>query len=120
MKHNLWYDSSNELVFLEFTSDYLLDDVEPIKAKIQELLDGKPYRQLIIRMSDIAKVENRETREKSNQALKEAGVTDVAFVGGNAANRMIAKVLLKTGAIKTQGDFFKTTEDAVNWLKRRR
>lgn len=120
MNHKMWYDNNDELLFLEFTSDFLLEDVAPIREKIFELLEAKPYRQMVIHISKTAKVENRETREQSNKALQDAEVSDAAFVGGSAANRMIAKVLLKTGAIKTQGDFFKNTDDAIKWLKNRR
>lgn len=120
MNHKMWYDTENNLLHLEFTSDYLLEDVAPIREKIFELLEGKPYRQMVIYISKTAKVENRETREKSNQSLQDANVTDVAFIGGSAANRMIAKVMLKTGAIKTKGDFFKNAEDGIKWLLNRR
>jgi hypothetical protein len=84
------------------------------------MLDGKPYRQMLIRISSVYKVENRETRELSNKALEKAAITDVAFVGGSAANRIIAKVLIKTGAVKTKGEFFKNEEDAINWIKSKR
>lgn len=120
MNHKIWYDADDELLFLEFTSDYLLTDVAPIEQKINELLEGKPFRQMVIFMHKTAKVENRETREQTNKSLQKSNVSNVAFVGGSAANRMIAKVLIKTGAIKTQGDFFKTKEEAITWLKNKR
>lgn len=120
MDHKLWYNEDDDLLYLEFTRDYLLADVEPIKEKMIELLEGKPYRQMVAFISKTAKVENRETREQTNKILKEADVNHLAIVGGSAANRMIAKVLLKTGALKTQGDFFKKEEDAVKWLKSKR
>ena len=114
MKHKMWYDTNLEILFLEFTSDYIKTDVPEIEKKIAEMLDGKPYRQMLIRISNVYKVENRETRELSNKALEKAGISEVAFVGGSAANRIIAKVLIKTGAVKTKGEFFKTEEDAIN------
>ena len=120
MDHKLWYNEDDDLLYLEFTRDYLLADVEPIKEKSLELLKGKPYRQMMIFISKTAKVENRKTREKTNEAFNTAKITDVAFVGGGAANRMIAKVMLKTGTVKTKGDFFKKEEDAVKWLKSKR
>ena len=120
MKHKMWYDTNLEILFLEFTSDYIKTDVPEIEKKIAEMLDGKPYRQMLIRISNVYKVENRETRELSNKALEKAGISEVAFVGGSAANRIIAKVLIKTGAVKTKGEFFKTEEDAINWIKSKR
>lgn len=120
MDHKLWYDAGDDLLYLEFTRDYLLKDVDPIINKCIELLEGKPYRQMMIFISKTAKVENRETREKTSEAFYVAEISDVAFIGGSAANRMIAKVMLKTGAVKTKGNFFKHKEDAIKWLKSKR
>lgn len=120
MKHKLWYDDKDNILYLEFLSDYLFSDVEPILSTINSMLEGKPYRQIIIKMSDTHKVENRATREASNKGMQDANVTEVAFVGGSAANRMIARVLLKTGVLKIKGDFFKNYEEAIEWLKSKR
>ena len=120
MEHKLWYDENTKVVHLQFTRDYLTSDIKDIRNKMKELLDGKPYRQMCIQISKTAKVENRETREQSNQLLKEFEISHVAFIGGSAANRMIAKVMLKTGALKIQGDFFKTEEEGMKWLMSKR
>ena len=116
----MWFDTTDEVLYLEFIRDYLESDVPWIKQNMIDMLEGKPFRQLVIIMSKTHKVENRKTREKSNAIFVEADIKEVAFVGGSAANRMIAKVLLKTGALKTQGNFFGKTEDAVKWLKSKR
>lgn len=120
MRHKIWYDEKDELLYLEFLDDYLRTDVEPILDRLNKMLEGKPYRQVIIKMSDTHKVENRATREASNIGMQNSNVTEVAFVGGSAANRMIARVLLKTGIVKLKGDFFKNYEDAIKWLKSKR
>lgn len=120
MKHKMWYDEKDDILYLEFVDDYLFTDVEPILNNIESMLKDKPNRQMFIRMSDTGKVENRATREASNKGIQEADVTEVAFVGGSAANRMIARVLLKTGVVKINGDFFKNDDDAIKWLKSKR
>lgn len=120
MDHKIWYDQDDEIIHLEFTRDYLTTDVPFIQEKLIEFGEGKRYKQMVIQISKTSKVENRETRELSNQALSIAQITDVAFIGGSAANRMIAKVLLKTGSLKTNGNFFKTVEEGINWIKSKR
>ncbi|WP_297087514.1 hypothetical protein [uncultured Draconibacterium sp.] len=120
MEHNLWYDEKTQIIHLQFTRDYLTSDVEAIRKVMNEMVAGKPYRQMVIQISKTAKVENRETREKSNQLLKDFDISHVAFIGGSAANRMIAKVMLKTGALKIQGDFFKTIDQGVEWIMSKR
>ena len=120
MRHDMWYDEENEVIHLDFQGDFIREDVPEIRQRLFELYEGKPRRQLICYIHKTAKVEDRETREQSNKAMIDAQVEYVAFVGGSAANRMIAKVLLKTGAIKTKGDFFKTKESGLAWLKSKR
>ena len=120
MKHKMWYDNENQILFLEFVDDFVKSDVDKLYSNIMEMLEEKPYRQLLVVMSSSHKVENRETRELTNEALAKAKISEVGFVGGNAANRMIAKVLIKTGAIKTNGEFFKKRENAIEWLKSKR
>lgn len=120
MEHEIKYDQENELVVLEFKNHFMLKDVEPIFIMVDKILSDKKYRQIIVVMSDSHNVENRETREKTSDYLSKTNISDVAFVGGSAANRMIAKVLIKTGMIKISGDFFKGYDEAVKWLKSKR
>lgn len=120
MEHKMWYDRDNEIIHLEFVNNFVTSDIEPIRETLFELSKDKTYRQMVIQISKTAKVENRETREKANQVLIDADITHVAFIGGSAANRMIAKVLLKTGSIKTKGDFFKTADEGVKWILSKR
>ena len=117
MEHKIWYDNENEIIHFEMKGDYLQKDVIPVNEKVIELLEGKPYRQMLITMSSSTKIENRETRTLTNKNMQEAGITEMAYVGASAAVRMIAKILLKTGGVKTKGEFFSKNEDAINWLK---
>lgn len=120
MEHKIWYDDQSGITFLEFIGDYLRKDVEEVVKTLSETLKGKPYKQLLIKMSIHHKIENRDTREASSKGLQTTGATDIAFVGGSAANRMVARVLIKTGIIKVNGDFFKKEENAIEWLKSQR
>jgi len=120
MVHEIFYDEKDNIVVLKFKYHFLFQDVEPIFIQVFELLKGREYRQMLVVMSDGHNVENRETREATSQQLSKLNVSEIAFVGGSAANRMIARVLLKTGIIKLNGDFFKNYDEAVAWLKSKR
>ena len=120
MVHEVRYDAVNELAVLEFKNHFLFVDVEPIFLRVKEALADKPYRQIVVIMSNGHDVENRETREATSAVLSKLNITAIAFVGGNAANRMIARVLIKTGMIKLNGEFFKDYEQATEWLKSKR
>jgi len=120
MDHELKYDEENEVVVLSSNANLKLIDIEPLSDNLKILLDGKRYRQLISIISDVYVVENRETREALADALSKLNLSEVAFVGGSAYNRIMAKVLIKTGIVKLNGDFFKTNEEAIKWLKSKR
>jgi len=120
MVHELSYDEENGIIVLTFKNHFLHSDVQPIISTIKKLLEGKPYRQGLVIMNSAYTVENRETREDLSEGLTTLDVTEVAFVGLSAATRMIAKVLLKTGMVKIKGEFFKSQEEAIKWLKSKR
>ena len=108
----------NEVAVFTFKGDYLLSDVEPIGQMFEQLMNDKPYQQIVLMLSPDHKIENRETREAAIRNLRFADY--VAIVGGGAVNRMVAKVMLKTGVVRMKGEFFKTYEEAVSWLKSKR
>ncbi len=120
MDHELKYDEENEVVVLSSNANLKLIDIEPLSENLRSLLEDKRFRQLISIISDVYVVENRETREALAEALSKLNLSEVAFVGGSAYNRIMAKVLIKTGIVKLNGDFFKTNEEAIKWLKSKR
>jgi hypothetical protein len=120
MMHELFFDQENEIVVVKLNSDFIYSEVESVFSGIKGLLEGKRYRQILIDMNSNYKIENRETREAIGNAMTTLGQHEVAFVGFSAATRVITKVLLKTGVVKYNGDFFKTKEEAINWLKSKR
>ena len=120
MEHELKYDEQNEVVVLSSNANIRLTDIQPLAANLKILLDGKKYRQLVSMISDVYIVENRETREALAEALSKLNLSEVAFVGGSAYNRIMAKVLIKTGIVKLNGDFFKSYDEAIEWLKSKR
>ena len=120
MEHKAWYDEENELLRVEAIGPYSTQDAITLGEIGQELLEGKPRRQLIVDLKGVTTMESRETRTVQNRVLKELGVTDVAYVGATAAVRIVAKVLMKLGSLDTSTDFFKTDDEALNWLKNKR
>ena len=120
MDHELKYDEQNEVVVLSSNANLRLTDIQPLSDNLRNLLQDKKYRQLVSMISDVYVVENRETREALADALSKLNLSEVAFVGGNAYNRIMEKVLIKTGIVKLNGDFFKNIDEATEWLKSKR
>ncbi|MEI6061996.1 MAG: hypothetical protein WCR72_14940 [Bacteroidota bacterium] len=120
MEHKIWFEEEHQLLHIQIHGELSTEDSQYMGNKAIELLDGKPYRQLIIDLSKFNNIISRETRSRANELLNIAGITDVGFVGANAAGRMLAKVLMKLGSLKAESDFFKSFEEATNWLEKRR
>jgi len=120
MEHKIWFDDDHQLIQMKIKGDYLTEETLYLGKKCIELLVGKPYRQMVVDLREFGNMENRETRSISNEMLNKAGITDVAYIGANAASRMIAKVLMKLGSLKAESDFFKDFNDAFTWIEKRR
>ena len=120
MKHTIHYDEQHQIVVQAIIGVYTTDEAKQMGQSYGELLSGKPFRQIIVDLRIAGKMENRETRSIANDMLNAAQISDVAFVGANAAQRMIAKVLMKLGSLKAEANFVKSMDDAYNWLEKRR
>lgn len=120
MEHKIRYVDEYQLLHQQIIGEYSTEQAREFGKKYKVLLEGKPFKQLIVDLREAGKMENRETRSMTNEMLNQAGFTQVAFVGANAATRMIAKVLMKLGSLEAESNFLKDIESAVEWLKSRR
>ena len=120
MEHKIWYDDKNDLLIQEIIGPYSTENAVNSGKIYKDFLKDKSIKQMIVDLTGAGKMESRETRSITNTMLDEAGVSDVAFVGANAATRMIAKVLMKLGNLKANSTFLTNQEEAIHWLKNRR
>jgi len=120
MEHKVWYDDELKVVRLDMVGIFSTEDARFMGKKFIELLEGKPYRQVVIDLKAFKNMENRETRSVSSEVLNQAGITHVAAIGANATARMIAKILLKLGTMKSDLELFGTFESGVKWIEKNR
>ncbi len=120
MKHTIIFDGSHQILVQSVIGDFTTEETRTLGQNYIEMLKNKPYRQLIVDLTNAGKMENRETRSVTNEMLNNALITDVAFVGATAAIRMIAKVLMKLGSLNAEATFVKDVDDAINWIEKRR
>lgn len=120
MKHTILFNEEHNLLIQTVNGVFTTDETKQFGILYNELLEGKPYRQLIVDLTNAGKMENRETRSVTNKMLNDAQITDVVYVGATAAIRMIAKVLMKLGSLKAEATFVKNMDEAINWIEKRR
>jgi len=120
MEHTITYSDEHQLLHHRICGEYSTEDAIRYGKEYQSMLEGKPYKHLIVDLREAGKMESRETRSIINQTLNDAGITHVVYVGANATTRMIAKVLMKLGSLKADSDFGKDFDDAIQWIQKRR
>ena len=120
MEHKIWYDETNKILHQKIIGPYTTKEAIESGAMYVEQLKEKPYRQMIVDLSEAGKMESRDTRSITNEQLNIAAITDVVYVGANAATRMIAKVLMKLGNLKANSNFVGSLDEAIKWIKNRR
>jgi len=120
MKHTIQFDEDHQLLVQTINGNITTEDAKRFGQLYNQLLDGKQYRQLIVNLRTSSKMETRETRSITNDMFNNAKLTEVVFVGANAAQRMIAKVLMKLGSLKAEANYVKEMEDAYNWIEKKR
>lgn len=120
MEHKFWYDDKTDIFHQQIIGDFSTEEARSLGPIYDKAFKGKPYRQLIVDLTQGTKMESRDTRSIANKALDEALISDVAYTGATSATRMIAKVLMKLGNLKAKSDFFKTEAEALTWLMNRR
>ncbi len=121
MDHKVSYDEKNELVRIDVIGVIEENDPQEMHQEFVKTLEGKPYKQLLIdlRKSDPTGGHN-ERRKQLYDAVADAGFDDVALFGTTSATRLVVKVIIKLGTMgkrKMNIEFFKTEEEAIDWLK---
>jgi hypothetical protein len=117
MKHKLWFDEGNDILVFEIIGAYATEEALKSETLLRKAFENRPFQQLLVDLSQAGPMESRETRKIQNESMCKAGVTHTAFVGANAATRMIARVMIKLSSKSLPSQFFITTDEAVSWLK---
>lgn len=120
MKHKVYYNKDREILITEIIGGFTTEEASRLGTLYDEQLEGKPYRQLIVELSNAGKMESRDTRKVVNEQLDQARITHVAYVGAVTAIRMIAKVLMKLGSLEAEATFVKDLDEAYKWIENRR
>jgi len=120
MKHTIIFDEDHQLLVQTIDGVFTTEETKHLGQLYNQLLEGKPYRQLLVDLRTAGKMETRETRSITNDMINNAKLSEVVFVGANAAQRMIAKVLMKLGSLEAESTFVKSMEDAYSWIEKKR
>ncbi len=117
MKHKLYYDGKIKIVILEVSGEYTVEDArETIKLLSDSFTDKVPYP-LLIDLSNLTGSLDKETRKLLQAGTTNIGASRVALAVANPIIRMTGKVIIAAMGKEDESGFFKTTEEAMAWLK---
>ena len=61
MKHTIRYDEDNQLVVQQIIGELTSSEAETFGQRYEELFEGKPFRHLIVDLTNAGKLESRDT-----------------------------------------------------------
>ncbi|MBN2380579.1 STAS/SEC14 domain-containing protein [candidate division WOR-3 bacterium] len=122
MKHEIWFDEDNEVLRFKLIGQWTVENFKEAMTRIQELFEGKEHRYLI---GDVSQASPQKYTKEFRQLVAEEGANvqldKAAITGASPVLRMMAKMLIAAGRvarkIPMETRFFKTDEEAVEWLK---
>lgn len=120
MSPGVRYDSTNDVVRIEISSDFHYDEGESenFLGSIRRALEGSRKHRLLCDVSKSSKlIPSKQMREWMSLKMKEIGFEKIAIVGITPFTRMIAGILAAALGKNQKTCFFSSPEEALLWLK---
>jgi len=119
MEHEsrVWYDEANGVVISKDAASTVEAARDSVR-RMDELLEGKPRRLLVIDLTDAPLTMPSEVRRGIMDEVRKLRIDRQAFIVPNPVLRMLAKAMAKVTTDAGRSSFFGSTEEAVAWLKK--
>jgi hypothetical protein len=115
------YDDENGILYLKIKGLLEVGDLRDLILKYEKLLEGKPRRYALVDMTESAKfdtsVMTKELRNSYKDMIKAMNPDKTAIFGASPALRMTSRIALVVSGKSDVTHFFKTKEEAMEWLK---
>jgi hypothetical protein len=116
MGYKVSHDADNDIIVVQIDGIYTSDDARAFTADVERLLQGMPYRQIMVDLGEAGKLEGTQARRITAERLRDLNVTHIAMANVRPAARSMGKILMHLAGGGVKSDFFATTEQATNWL----
>lgn len=117
MKHELHSDEEKQVILMRIRGEFTLEEaIESIKKK-EALTKDKDSILVLTDMREAPPMLDREVRESTKDISKKLNITKTAMVITNPAVRIASKIVVSAMESADKSGFFKTEEEALEWLR---
>jgi len=117
VKHKLYYDEQNKILVLDILGEYTFKDAQETIQLTRVSYENKSPYPLLVDLEKATTNIGRDARRFLQDEAGKLGISQMAMVVTNPMIRMTAKILAAAMGKNNETGFFKTREDALNWLK---
>ena len=115
--HKLWVDKE-KIINIQLIGSHDKENAESIIEEINELISKNPNCLILIDMDKIVRPTSQARKlHAQNMRLQANYFKKTAIYGGNTLNRVIANFIIKASGRGDKVKYFRTRENAIEWLK---
>ncbi len=119
MKYKVWFDEEIGAVCFKQMEPLTVEDVHVVVPQMLELVKGKSHRYVFVDLSEATTgIVDREARKAFSELADPRNFERIAVYGASPSIRMLAKIILAVNGVSNVTKFFKTEEEAREWLKK--
>lgn len=119
MKHIVFFDEKIDAIRMNFKGLFEPQDAEEFFPLTKMMCEGRDHCYILCDFKDGgAEVpKDKEYRQWLSRMYTEAGFDKIAIINTHPTMRMLAKIVLSAIKQARNVKFFKTEEEALQWLK---
>jgi len=119
MRFKVWLDEKQDLLRIDTYEKLTKDDYQAMIDEIESTLDGKDIKKVLGDMSSghAPGTLDKEARQLFKEHASALEFDKIALIGATPSIRMISKIVFFVIGRTENAKFFKTEEEAINWLK---
>jgi hypothetical protein len=117
VKHELFFDEEKNVIVLRVKGSFNIQDAIETTDKMDEL--GKNKKRILV-LADLREAPpnlDKDVRQLMKDLSKRMKMEKFAMIVTNPAVRIIGKIVIATMGNAKGSAFFKTEEEALQWLK---
>ncbi len=119
VNYKVWYDNNLEALRIKNYYPLTKEDVTKLLPLANKMLENKKHRCFLVDLSEVPleKMVDKESRQVIRNYGDNKNFEKIAIYGASPVIRMIAKVMISVAGSSGFTKFFKSEDEAVNWIR---
>ncbi|MBN2381021.1 STAS/SEC14 domain-containing protein [candidate division WOR-3 bacterium] len=116
--YKLWFDYKRKVLCFKQYNPLTVKDVYEVQPLAHKMVEGSRHHLVLVDLTEgPTNMVDKEARRAFRETANPKDYDKVAIFGASAATRMLAKVVLAITGVSKIAQFFKTEQEAIEWLK---